>query len=231
MRAVSFGLVPNKTTDKVRIERHATRLNRLKRGVLTSARLHAQAPGRSRVAMITPTYRPGVAWKPEHITGLAKNIREYLRAKGEKFRYVWVMELTKIGTPHYHMLVWLPKGMSLPMPDKRGWWKHGSTRIEWVKKAVGYCAKYASKGAEPEEIPLGARLYGVGGLDAVARAIKSWWLKPGWIRDVCSMSDDVTAARGGGFVARATGERFPARWRVCDRAKDWSWLDLERVPA
>lgn len=232
MGAVSFGLVLNQTTDSITVERHALRLNRLKRGVITSARLHAQAPGRYRVAMITPTYRPGVDWEPGHITALTKNIRFYLEERGQKFRYLWVMELTKKGTPHYHMLVWLPKGWSLPMPDKRGWWKHGSTRIEWVKKAVGYCAKYASKGAQPEDIPIGARLYGVGGLSAEARAIKSWWSRPGWIREQCSVQDRVAKPkRGGGFIARATGEFFAARWQVYDRAKDWSWLVLHRKAA
>jgi hypothetical protein len=179
--------------------------------------------------MVTTTYRPDVDWEPQHITELLKACREYLRRRGEVLRYVWVLELTKAGKPHYHVLIWLPKGWSLPKPDKRGWWKHGSTRIEWVKKAVGYCAKYASKGAQPEDIPIGARLYGVGGLDAIARAIKSWWLRPGWIRDVCSVSDDLTRAPGGGYLSRRTGEIYPPQWEVCNRHKFWEWIELRRV--
>ena len=69
-----------------------------------------------------------------------------VNGQGEKLflHYVWVLELTKRGRPHYHVLFWLPKGVSMPKADKQGWWKHGMTR-SGGHSPVGYLCKYTSK--------------------------------------------------------------------------------------
>jgi hypothetical protein len=60
--------------------------------------------------------------------------------------FIWVIEWTKAGKPHYHVLIWLPQLAKLPKPDQAGWWSKGMTRTERIRAAgVGYIAKYASK--------------------------------------------------------------------------------------
>ncbi len=137
-------------------------------GVLTAGRLLRDEvrPGgfRYKWAMVTATYRPEAEWDAKHVTRLINNIRDYLRRRGHPMRYIWVLELQKRGAPHYHLMIELPAGLTLPKPDKRGWWAHGSTRIEWARHVLGYLAKYISKGTADDEFPKGARISGCGGL-------------------------------------------------------------------
>lgn len=159
--------------------------------------------------MITLTYRPDVTWRPEHVSAALKIWR---REVGPwPLRYVWVMELTKRGVPHYHVLVWLPPGVRLEKPDQSGAWPHGWSRIEAARNAVGYLVKYASKGtAEGQSIPRGARLFGVGGLDAARRLRRAWKMLPRYMRQECSPEDRVRRARGGGWISAATGQWWAA---------------------
>jgi hypothetical protein len=115
------------------------------------------------------------------------------------------LELTKKGVPHYHLVVWLPKGVTLPKPDKRGWWPHGSTRIEWARNAVGYIAKYASKGTEGHAFPRGARLNGSGGLSIQARIERRFWTLPLYVRLAFDTIVDIRKTPGG-FLVKDTGE-------------------------
>lgn len=205
----------------------------MKRSVLTSARLlqeDMQRGGfRGRVAMLTLTYRSEVEWQQRQLTGCVKAIRAYLARRGEAMRYVTVLELTQAGKPHYHLLIWLPRGLSLPKPDKRGWWPHGFTKIEWARNALGYIAKYASKGTSGGRFPKGARLTTSGGLSLRARFERAWWLAPGWVREYFTVEERPARAPGGGWVSRVSGDWLPSPWRLVDRAVDWSWMQFEKV--
>lgn len=183
------------------------RLRRMRRGVVTSAELQREM-GTAVVAMITLTYRPDASWSPQHISACLQHWRDDLH--GRKLRYVWVMELTKRGVPHYHVLVWLPGGARLSKPDQSGAWPHGWSRIEIARNPVGYLVKYASKGTSGNGIPRGARLFGVGGLDAGRRVIRSWKMLPRYMRSQCSAEDRVRRMAGGGWVSRVSGEWWPA---------------------
>lgn len=200
----------------------AKRLGRLRKSVITAARLIAdrmKGTERGSWAMLTLTYRDDADWEPRQISALLKAIREFARRASFVPRYVWVLELTKRLRPHYHVLLWLPRGRTLPKPDKRGWWPWGLTRIEWARRAVGYLAKYASKfspGCE-DAIPRGARLHGNGGLLALERAEVRWWCAPLWVRQhfggqVCDLARCL-----GGFLNRDTGEHVASPWRVIFR--------------
>lgn len=229
------GLVSTETSDtRIQVFRHEGRLKRMKRSVLTTARLlqedMQQGGFRGRIAMLTLTYRPEVEWEQGQLTSCIKAVRQYLARRGETMRYVSVMELHKSGKPHYHLLIWLPRGVTLPKPDKRGWWRYGMTKIEWARNALGYVAKYASKGADGR-FPKGARLTTSGGLSRRARFERAWWLAPGWVRDAFSVEDRPVRAPGGGWVSRITGDWLPSPWRLVDRALDWSWLVFEPVEA
>ena len=78
--------------------------------------------------MVTLTYRDDVDWSPRQVSNYLKCVREWARRKGIFIHYVWVLELTKRGRPHYHVLFGCLKGVSMPKADKQGWWKHGMTR-------------------------------------------------------------------------------------------------------
>lgn len=142
-----------------------------------------------RVAMITLTYRRDGMWEPGHISDLLKHYREWFRrnAKHEAIpecHFVWVMELTEIGRPHYHIVMWMPKGIKPPMPDNQGWWPHGSTQAKFSHSPVGYIIKYASKGETKsgQHLPKKARLWGYGGLKMVERGEVAFALAPRWLK-------------------------------------------------
>ena len=196
------------------------RLLRTRKTVITGARLavdEAQRGGfRGRWAMLTLTYRDEVEWRAKQLALLTDHLRKYAARCDFVARYVWALELTKRGRPHYHLLVWLPKGRTLPKPDKQGWWPHGMTKIEWARNAVGYLAKYASKGIENNQwacIPKGARMCGNGGLSAEARTELRWWKLPTWVREHWPEICDVIRTQGG-YVERASGEYLASPYRV-----------------
>jgi hypothetical protein len=205
--------------DAVEIDPEATRLSRLKTTVLTAARLHGQQTRkRWKCLMLTLTYDPKRAkWEAGQISDLIRHIRFYLKRRGVPMRFVWVQEFTKKGAPHYHVLIWLPFGRSLPMPDKQGWWPYGMTKIEWVRHAVGYIAKYASKADSLHRPEKGARIHGNGGLTDEALLEQRWWKLPAWLRSDVEPSDRLRRAptgTGGGFVHPGTGERYISPWEV-----------------
>lgn len=230
--AVNPGLVPTKTSHThpgvITVDRRASRLRRMKRSVITRARCMTEGCQRGghrfRVGFITLTYRDVVAWAPGHFAAFSKRVRSYLERLGHVYRYVFVAELQQRGAVHYHVCVWLPKGLTLPKPDKRGWWPHGSTRIEWARSPVGYLAKYASKGDAAAQLPPGLRLTGAGGLDQTGRVEAAWWLTPAYVREAFpEPSHRPARAHGGGWLSRLTGELIPSPWALLQRSADWSW--------
>lgn len=230
--AASTGLVSSTTSRtapvvRIEIDRNATRAKKLRKSVITGARLHeqeAQAQGfRVRAAMLTTTYRDDVEQCPKDIARLLDHVRGYFnrasRSKygksGPRFRYVWVMELTKRFRPHYHLLFWLPRGIRIPKVDQRGWWPHGLTRIEWAKHAVGYVAKYASKFCPltSHHMPKGFRTHAVGGLNTESKRELRWWKSPLDAREALGVFADIRKVVGG-YADKLTGEFWSSPWRV-----------------
>lgn len=232
------GLVHSQTSGTsagkpIRVDREAARLKKLRCTVLTAARLHLQERPRWRVAMLTLTYRPDVEWAPGQVSTVVRHIRQWLARKGHPMRFVWVQEFTKKGRPHYHLLLWLPLGLTIPKPDKQGWWPWGMTKIEWARNAVGYIAKYASKGDSLALPAKGARMHGNGGLTGEALLEQRWWKLPGWLRGDVKPSDRVRRAAprsGGGFVNPDTGEVFRSPWVVFFKG-GWVWIERRQVAA
>lgn len=223
------GLVSTTTSDpharlQIEIDRLQVRAQRMRRSIITGARLHveeAQKGGfRGRWAMLTCTYREGVNAEPRHVSELLHCIRMYLRRAGRAgaracLRYVWALELTKRLRPHYHLLIWLPRGITLPKPDKRQWWRHGSTRIEWARHAVGYLAKYASKFTAEcvSYLPRGLRTHGCGGLSQESKREMRWWKSPREAREVLGPLADIRKVLGG-YADKLTGLLWLSPWRV-----------------
>lgn len=186
----------------------------MRKGIVTAAELLKDAyPGR-KAAMLTLTYADADAWRPGHIKELLRHVRQYLHRRGHGFPYVWVAELQKRGAIHYHICFWLPRGVKLPKPDQRGWWLHGSSRIEWARKPVGYMVKYASKGCDGLRLPDSARMHGCGGLDRDKRNTRAYRMAPAWVRECFEEDDQPRRAVGGGWFSKIRGDWLPSPWLV-----------------
>lgn len=221
--------LPNTTTSTpFALDRKKIRLTSLKKGVINGARLHEQdlnSQGQSHhTVFLTLTYASGVDWQPNHISDCLYQIRLWCKSRGVKFRYVWVAEIQEQRKRkfsehaghcvHYHVMIWLPKSLQLPKPDKRGWWPHGMSKTEKARNPVGYLAKYASKGTN-YDFPPGCRLHGCGGLSMLSRLERSWWSLPSCIRGMYpDKTDKVRRAKGGGWFVHSSGEWFPALFKI-----------------
>ncbi|RUS67984.1 hypothetical protein CUZ56_00480 [Saezia sanguinis] len=182
------------------------RLARLRKNVGASARLHVvnQPKGfqKDRVIMVTLTYAGDNGdWEPRHISRLIKCLRQWCKRRAVSCRYVWVAELQKRGVIHYHMAIWLPKGLTLPKPDKQGWWPHGMSKIEQARKPVAYLMKYLSKDTSKcfGSFPRGARIYGVGGLNDL-RCVRRWLNYPRFIKCRSDVYERWQRFAGGGWI-------------------------------
>lgn len=166
------------------------RLSRMRRGVISASRLvqeEMEAGGhRYRVAFVTVTYRPGETWSAGDIRALVKHYRHWGQRRSAGLRIVWVAELhsglgANRGQLHYHLVIFVPRGLTPPMSDKQGWWRKGMSNCRWAYRPVGYLAKYASKGLRGHSLPVGARLWGVSGLGSTVRTQLVFALAPKWL--------------------------------------------------
>lgn len=200
------------------IDQQTTRLAKLRMHVGFAARAHAVSERKShreQTIMVTLTYRGLDDWKPEHLKAAVNSYRKWCNRRGVACRYVWVAELQERGAIHYHLIAWLPRAISMPKWDKRGWWPHGMTRTERARNAVPYLLKYLSKDASKSfgGFPRGARLYGVGGLDASLRRARSWLNRPSFVQGNSSIDDRWRRAAGGGWVD-LEGCIWPSEYRM-----------------
>jgi hypothetical protein len=181
------------------------RIARLRRTIGAAARCHeAVKVEDANTVMVTLTYRGTNAdWQPGHIRDFLKIVRKHLARRGLDCRYVWVAELQKRGVIHYHVVLWLPPGVHLPMPDQCGWWPHGFSRIEVARKAVPYLMHYLKKcnDALRGSLPEGARCHGRGGLGEQFREVLRWLALPAFIKARASVSERWRRAVGGGWHA------------------------------
>jgi hypothetical protein len=124
--------------------------------------------------------------------------------------YAWVAELQKRGALHYHIAVWLPRALSLPMFDKQRWWPHGMTQRALAIAPIGYLMKYASKCDSLGAFPKGVRIYGIGGLSEDGKGVCRWLALPEWAKRLHGVGD--VCRRAGRLVVRETGEVLSSPW-------------------
>lgn len=228
--AVGAGLVPSKTIAKSisfsKPEVAERRVKRLKKSVWASGHLHGIADNGHRapkVWFVTLTYRGVKDWASNHVGVALKGFRNWCNVRGYPCKYTWVAELQSRGAVHYHLLVWLPQGVRMPMWDKptktlvqrrpvAPWWPHGMTNTQPAKAGVGYLMKYLSKLGELTSFPKGLRLYGIGGLNEQARGVRSWLNLPEWVKRSHGVGEIARAACG--FVVRVTGEILEPAFKV-----------------
>lgn len=202
------------------------RITRLRKSLGVAAKqLHNAGPLAQQIWMQTLTYAgTNENWRPEHISRYLDAMRRwyYARTGSRKLRYCWVAELQQRGVIHYHVIVWLPGGLTPPkadMPwstkDRKGlkqWhppmWPHGMSNRQRSTAPVAYLMKYASK-IESKNIgrfPRSARIHGCGGLDDVGRGIRRWILWPAYVQGNAAAGEPFRPAPGGGYRNEQTGE-------------------------
>ena len=171
------------------------RVNRLKSNVWMAGHLHGMPRNGYRPSQawfVTLTYAKCDGWKANHIAKATDGYRRWCKRRGLECQYLFVAELQARGAVHYHLLVWLPQGVRMPMWDKttraskrevKPFWTHGMTNTQPAKAGVGYLMKYLSKLGEFTIFPEGLRLYGMGGLTDEARAIRAWQNLPQWVKN------------------------------------------------
>lgn len=215
-----FGFSPFEPLEMLRDD---LRYKRLRRNIGVAAKLHEISlpigKKNHNVVMVTLTYRVD-SWQPFHISRYTDAVRKWMhRRTGEKLKYLWVAEMQKRGVIHYHVLFWMPRGVTMPKADKQGWWPHGSSRTEKAVAPVKYAMKYASKLDSKEGFPYGARTYGVGGLVEADRGARRWFNFPAFIKARASVADRWDRSLGGGWLERATGQIWPSEWGLCRLSK------------
>ena len=205
------------------------RLNRLKKSVWASGHLHGLAEKGFRASQawfVTLTYRGVRDWQPNHIKDALNAFRRWCKFRGVPCRYTWVAELQSRGAVHYHMLCWLPVNVRMPQWDRptvrrttnglrrvvECFWSHGMTNTQKALSGVGYLMKYLSKLGELTVFPKGLRLYGIGGLDATGRNVRSWFNLPGWVKQGFGVGE--VRRSGSALVVLSTGEILDPAYRV-----------------
>lgn len=175
----------------------------MRRKVLSSSLWLRDHGSRLEPLFITLTYARVDGYRGKHISEWLKRLSTSVRFP---LRYVWVLELQRRGAPHYHVVLWVPVGERIPLPDQSGQWPHGSSNVQRARHPVSYLMKYASKGTSADKLPRGSRICGAGGLGIDGRRAVRWWLLPKYQRVRCTIDDDVHRCSGGGWVSFATGE-------------------------
>lgn len=238
-RAVGARLVPSKTSlgvsslilfaPSIVAER---RVARLKRSVWASGHLHGIADQGFRAPVcwfVTLTYADAKGWRSDHIASAVARFRNWCARVKVACRYTWVAEIQDgnrradgvgRGAVHYHLLAWLPVGVTMPswarMPDRKRekFWPHGRSETEPAKAGVGYLMKYLSKLGEFHRFPKGLRLYGIGGLSKEGRAVRAWHNLPQWAKlgfgvgELCRKASRLVVCDGGEILASPFNVRF-----------------------
>ena len=168
-------------------------------------------------ALVTLTYRSDGLWSGKHISDYCRRVRERAAAMGVCLRYHWVLELTKRGRPHYHVLWWMPPDYRLEKADQVGDWRWGFTNTEKARRPVGYLVKYASKGGDSCQIgaiPKGARLHGNGGGNRHERHVAHRAGLPMWLDASLHADDRARRVPRIGWMGTQSGEIFPSPFRL-----------------
>lgn len=174
-----------------------------------------------RATFLTLTYHWGEDWEAGHLGAFTRAARKWFERQGETFRIAWVAETQKRGAIHYHAVLFVPRHLRLPCPDRCGWWPHGMSKVETARNPVGYLTKYASKAtaADAHSFPKGARMHGGCGLSKQRSVWRRTTLLSQWVRQAFrealgSLRDLDVVKVAGGYMDRGSGLFVSSPWRV-----------------
>lgn len=206
----------------LRVDHRLLKVKKARYATLTGSRLHMAERPNWAGTFVGLTYADEDGYNPKDISVYMGKVRKWCDKHGIECRYVWVAEMQKRGVIHYHLIIFHPKRLNFPKPDKSGMWPHGSSnRRVGIKRAAAYMAKYMSKG-DAAAFPKGARTYGCGGLDGTGKVEMRYWKLPTWVRDIVNPSrpeilteiPNVPKRVLGGFASVETGEFYASPWQV-----------------
>lgn len=243
--AASAGLVPSKTSlgapssegcffKSFATPDHHARIGRMRQALWGAATwfTNAMRGHRPLVAwMVTLTYAKADGWAPKHISEAIQRYRRWCAMRKLPCRYTWVAEIQdgkrradKVGrgAVHYHLVAWLPEGVSMPFWDQPQTlssrtraviWPHGQSERDKCRTGIGYLMKYASKGQNIEgfKFPPGLRVYGIGGLCEQGKDLRRWLALPEWAKRLHGVGE--LCRLGGRLVVRTTGQVLESPWR------------------
>lgn len=181
---------------KIKARKTLKRVFREHRRFSKSAKLRAVA--------MTLTYRNSNDFNSKCISAFLKRLRETLKRRGHALPYAWVLE--RAGQLHYHLIIWLPRGVKLDPAKLAKWWGWGSTWIEDCRKVTTW-EKYLTK-IDNTKLPKGARIYGYGGLDNDGETAVARTKLPRWLLPLVPASHRARRLKGGGWTDMQTGEIF-----------------------
>ena len=203
------------------------RVKRMKRSVWGSGHLHAIPRPGHRPGIpwfVTATYADEDGWEANHIADATERFRRWCIARGYPCQYTWVAEIqpgramrTGKEVVHYHLIAWLPPKVVMPKWDvvagrRLAFWLHGMTNTQIAKAGVGYLMKYLSKLGEFSHFPKSLRLYGIGGLNAAARSVRTWLNLPEWAKRSFGVGELVRKSNR--LTVQATGEILSSPYLV-----------------
>jgi hypothetical protein len=191
-----------------------------------------------RLVMVTLTYADEDAWQPRQVTQFIQTVHRNL--KEQLLGYAWVCEMQERGAPHYHVLLYFPRGTRVPKPDEAGWWKHGSTRIE-TAKSPHYITSYTGKEYQKVGLPKGARMFAVWlRRDAVSEKIYFGFrisAAPAWLTKHLKIAAKKAGfgirwvrVKGGGWRIVETKTFVESEWEVISIqgiGDDEWWMDYD----
>jgi hypothetical protein len=190
------------------LDRKMTRIRRTQRRVKAWADALAgyiDRPKNYRLVMIGLTYDGVEDWRALHISQFMKRVRDELGRK--LYGYAWVAELQTRDAVHYHVLLVVNRGTRIPMPDKAGWWPHGSTTIQSADSPY-YIVTYTGKEHQKysDHFPKGLRMFAVWASKKVLDGVQLWQFRlsavPAWLREFAlkQIGERVVRHKGGGWL-------------------------------
>lgn len=209
--AALFELVnKNGTSARNKYRQHRRRQKKI-REIFTEHARAAKDIGLYAVAL-TLNYAHACSYQKKDITKFLRSARDWLRKIGHGFPYIWVLEKSASGMLHYHLQIWLPRGMKLHHDDLKRWWKQGSTYVEQCKSPKGWSV-YLRKMETKQDLPKGARSVGSGGLDEIGKVNIEHSSQPMWLQSIVPVGVPVRRCEGG-RIRLDTGEvlRSPYVW-------------------
>jgi hypothetical protein len=212
-KARNFVYLRNKSNGRIiQIDPVENRMNKLRRKIFAWADIFKELQEEIKVSYVFQglTYKPGEEWKPGQIREYIRAVKKEVENKGV-LGYAWVAELQRRGAVHYHILWAVTPGLYLPLPDKSGIWKYGSSRVSKRNNMQGrshYLCKYLSRVKNGGQFPKGCRIYGVHINKELLSKDQLWWFRmtnyPRWLQEIMVVEGCIgnipKRANGGGWI-------------------------------
>lgn len=198
---------------QLKTDQNRRRLKNCKKRVRTSYFEHnriARSAGLYAVAL-TPTFANPATFSSKDLSNFIARVRSWLRRRGHKTPYTWVLE--RAGTLHYHLQIWLPRGLCFEKAALEKWWPHGSIWVESCDSPRAWAEYMCKKGGkDAAQLPKHARLYGSGGFDELGRVHIERARLPKWLRDMTSVEQMLIRSPGQGWLDLDSGQIYESPW-------------------